>query len=291
MTSLGNRFGRFMLRIFPPDFRNRYGDDIADHFVRRSREVRAQRGLAGVARFWVRGSADLVKAAAAERTDSHVGRGPSGNRGGGPSDFGSDVRFGVRALRRTPGFTLAALATLALGIGATTAMFSVVDVALRQGLPYPDADELVMGRATFNGNVNPWVAYPDYMDYRDQARSLESLATIGGRTTLVTITGAGEAEQASYIFVTGNLFETLGVRPILGGTFSIEELPESGGGEVVISHDFWQRRFGGAPDVLGRTLVADGNPLTVMGVMPGAPASSNLMIRSSSSIRPKMPGY
>lgn len=187
---------------------------------------------------------------------------------GGATDLGSDVRFGVRALRRSPGFTVAALATLALGIGATTAMFSVVDVALRRALPYPGADELVMGRATFNGNVNPWVAFPDYMDYRAQATSLASLATIGGGSSPVTITGTGEAEQARLTFVTANLFSTLGVRPDLGTTFSIEELPQGGGGEVVLSHGFWQRRFGGAEDAVGRTLIVDGNPLLIMGVMP-----------------------
>jgi putative ABC transport system permease protein len=186
----------------------------------------------------------------------------------GASDLRLDIRFALRALGRTPGFTLAALLTLALGIGATTAMFSVLDVALRRALPFPDADELVLGRATFDGNVNPWVAFPDYMDFRDQAQSLESLATIGGGSSLVTVTGADEPEQARFTFVTRNLFETLGVGPVLGSTFSIDELPEGGGGEVVISHGFWQRWFGGSPDVLGRSLIVGGDPVTVMGVMP-----------------------
>jgi predicted permease len=252
----------------PSAFRERFGAEIVDYLATRSAEVRERRGVVGVVGFWVRGVADLVRVAIAERREARV----ESRRGGVPMrrplDLGADVRFGMRALRRSPGFTLAALATLALGIGATTAMFSVVNEALRRSLPYPGADRLVMGRATFQGNVNPWVSFPDYMDYRDQARSLSSLATIGGGSSLVTVTGTGEAEQARLTFVTRNLFATLGVRPALGTTFSIDELPETGGGEVVISHGFWQRRFGGAADVVGRTIIVDGESALVTGVMP-----------------------
>jgi len=182
------------------------------------------------------------------------------------TDLSMDVRYGIRTLLRTPGFTLVTLITLALGIGATTAMFSVLNVAMRRSLPFPEADRLVMGRATFSGNVNPWVAFPDYMDYRDQSESLASLATIVGGSGLVTITGTGEPEQARATYVTSNIFSTLGVAPHLGGTFTMEELPAAGGGDVVISYSFWQRWFGGSPDVVGRSLTVDGNTMTVVGV-------------------------
>jgi len=182
-------------------------------------------------------------------------------------DLGLDVRFAFRTLRRAPGFTLVALFTLALGIGGTTAMFSVLDRAVRRSLPFRDADQLVLGRATFSGRLNPWVAFPDYMDFRDQATSLQSLAAVSIGANLVTITGRGEPEQARLTFVTGNLFGTLGVVPALGGSFTIDELPQEGG-EVVISHGFWQHWFGGSRDVLGRTLVVSGAPLIVVGVMP-----------------------
>ncbi len=192
----------------------------------------------------------------------------TGHGGGRVTDLRLDARYGIRALRRTPGFTLVALITLALGIGATTAMFSVLDTALRRSLPFPDPDRMVLGRATFSGNVNPWVSFPDYMDYRDQSEALESLATIGGRAGLVTITGTGEPEQARITYATSNIFTTLGVPPQLGRPSILDELPEAGGGEVVISHGFWQRWFGGSPDVLGRSLSVAGNPMTVVGVMP-----------------------
>ena len=184
------------------------------------------------------------------------------------TDLRLEVRHGIRALCRTPGFTLVALSTLALGIGATTAMFSVLNAALRESLPFPEAERLVLGRATFSGRVNPWVAFPDYMDYRNQSETLESLATIGIGAGLVTITGTGEPEQARLTYATSNLFATLGVIPHLGRSFTLDELPEAGGGEVVISHGFWQRWFGGSPDVLGRSLTVGGNPLTVVGVLP-----------------------
>ena len=184
------------------------------------------------------------------------------------TDLKFDVRYGIRALARTPGFTTVALLTLALGIGATTAMFSVMNTALLRSLPFSAPERLVLGRATFNGNVNPWVSFPDYMDYRDRSQTLEALATIAGGAGLVTITGPDEPAQVRATFATNNLFSTLGVRLQLGHPSTLEELPAGGGGEIVISHGFWQRWFGGSPDAVGRILTVDGNPMTVVGVLP-----------------------
>lgn len=266
-----NRFlagmGRTILRLFPRDFRERFGEDITHHFSVRTQDLRAREGWGGVVRFWVKGTTDLFAAAMAERREERSMQ--SGQMDGGIwSDLGQDIRYAFRTLRRTPGFTIVAFLTLAISIGATTAMFTVMHAAMGQALPFPDPTELILGRATFSGNVNPWAAFPDYMDYRDQAESIESLATISGGSGLVTVTGADEPEQASITYVTRNLFETLGVSPILGSTFSIEELPQNGPGEVVISHAFWQSWFGGSPDVVGKTLSVDGSSVTVMGVMP-----------------------
>ena len=184
------------------------------------------------------------------------------------TDLELDLRFALRVLRRTPGFTVVAFLTLALGIGAATAMFSILNVAMGRELPYGEPDRLVLGRGTYNGNVNPLATLPDYEDYRDQAASLESLAAIGGGAGLTTLTGADEPEQALITDVTPSLFETLGVPPALGRTFTIEECAEDGSGQVVISHSFWHRRFGGSPDALGQVLIIDGSPHVVMGVMP-----------------------
>jgi len=188
--------------------------------------------------------------------------------GSGVSDLRLDIRYGIRALYRTPGFTLVALITLALGIGATTAMFSVLNTAMGRSLPFPEAERLVLGRTTFSGNVNPYTSFPDYMDYRDQSETLESLATIGGGAGLVTITGKGEAEQARIVDATSNLFTTLGVVFPLGRPSTLDEQPGGGGGEVVISYSFWQHWFGGSPDAIGRSLSVEGDVLTVVGVLP-----------------------
>jgi len=264
-----SRLGRSLLRILPQEFREQFGDDIADHFSTRTKEIHEKQGWTGVIRFWFRGIPDVLAVAAAERQEEKTMR-KEITGGSVFSDLGQDIRFALRALRRTPGFTAVALLTLALGIGATTAMFSVTNAAMGRALPYPEPDRLVMGRATFGGVVNPWVAFPDYEDYRDQAESLESLATHNGSASLVTVTGADEPQQARMTFATPNLFGTLGVPPVLGSTFSIDELPPEGPGEVVISHGFWQRWYGGDPDVLGKNLIVDGSPVTVMGVLPAS---------------------
>ena len=185
-------------------------------------------------------------------------------------DPGSDIRFALRSLRRTPGFTVTVLLTLTLGIGATTAMFSVMNAALVRSLPFPEPERLVLGRATFNGNVNNWgTSYLDYVDFRDRISTLESLAVTGIGAGLATITGEGHPVQAGMTAVSANLFATLGISPRWGRSFSREVLPEWGqGGEVVISHAFWQSWFSGAPDAVGRTLIVEGNPMTVVGIMP-----------------------
>ena len=267
MKGLLARIGRLCFRVFPSDFRDRFDDEMMGFLRIGAEEARAQGGFPGLIRFWIRALTDLVQAAAAERLEERKMQINTGGAGG-MGDLSLDARYAIRALLRTPGFTAVALLTLALGIGATTAMFSVANAALGRALPYRDPGSLVMARATFSGNVNPWASFPDYMDYRDRAETLESLATIGGGSFPVTISGGDEPVQARLTFVTANLFETLGTPPVLGRTFTIEELPGEGAGQIVISHGFWQRWFAGDPGVLGKTLILDGSPTTVMGVMP-----------------------
>lgn len=178
-----------------------------------------------------------------------------------------DVVFALRTMAGRPGFTALIVLTLALGIGATTAMFGTVNAALISSLPYEEPSRLVMGRATFSGNVNPWVSGYDYFDYRDRNESLESLGAFlpGGR---VTIQGGEAPERASAAFATWDLFTTLGVKPTAGRLFTEDEGVEGGPPVVLISYGYWQRRFGGEASAVSSTLLVNGSPFTVVGVLP-----------------------
>lgn len=195
-----------------------------------------------------------------------------GGRAGGPrllDHLAQDVRFSFRCLKKQPGFVLAAVLTLGLGIGANVAMFSIANLAFIQSLPYPDADRLVLGRTRWpSGGIGWTVSAPDYYDVRDQAGSFESLAAITPFSRDVTVSGRGEPERLARAWLSPGFFRTLGVAPLLGREFLPEE-GEPGAEEVVIvSHALWQRRFGGDRGAVGSTLVIDGAPRTVVGVMP-----------------------
>ncbi len=182
--------------------------------------------------------------------------------------FWQDVRYSLRSLAKSPGFSSVVIMTLAVGIGATVAMYSVLDAALGRNLPFREPERLAVGRATFNGNVNPFASFPDYLDYRDQNASFESLAALIGFTLPVTITGVEEPERLTGILVTGNLFPTLGASAHLGRTFSPEEAAPGGSPSLVLSYGYWQRAFGGSPDVLDRIVNVNGTPMPIVGVMP-----------------------
>jgi len=170
----------------------------------------------------------------------------------------------LESLRRTPGFTLAALVTLALGIGANLAMFSTAYSALLEPLPFVEPDRLVMGLTGGGG----YVSGPDYFDYRDRSDAFQNLGAIMSFAMEHTITGGEEPERVSGTAVSVNLFATLGVTTQLGRGFSDAE-GEAGAPDVaLVSHGYWQRRFGGSADAVGATLMIDGTPFLVVGVMP-----------------------
>jgi len=185
------------------------------------------------------------------------------------SDLLQDVRYALRGLRARPGFTLAVVVTLALGIGATTALFSVVHGTLLTPLPFPDAERLIRIWASNPTRGVPFfsVSGPDYLDWNANARTFARLAAYDRQRDVALRTRAEPVEvMASRI--TAALFPTLGAAPILGRTFGAED-------DVVLSHGLWQREFGGDPAVLGRVVDIDGVPHTVVGVMPRAFAIPN----------------
>ncbi len=170
-------------------------------------------------------------------------------------------------MRKRPGFTAVVIFTLAIGIGATTAMFGTINAVLLSSLPFDESEKLVMGRATFGGQINPWVSGYDYYDYRDQNDSFESLAAFmyGGQ---VSILGGDEPELVDSAYCTWDLFQTLRIQPAAGRFFIAEEGVEDGPKVVIVSHAYWQQRFGGESDTVSSALLLDGTPHTVVGVLP-----------------------
>ncbi len=183
-----------------------------------------------------------------------------------------DVRYAVRMLARTPGFTVVAVLILALGIGANTSIFSVVSAVLLKPLPFAEADRLVLlweqsTSVSFNGHST--VAPATYVDWKERSRSFEDMALYNGLQEY-NLTGGGEPEHIGAISATANLFSILRLTPILGRTFSADDEGASAAPVVVLSRTLWVRRFGADPGIIGRDIVLDGVKHTVIGVVPPA---------------------
>ena len=177
----------------------------------------------------------------------------------------SDLRYAIRMLMKTPGFTAVAIFTLAVGIGANTAIFSVVNGVLLRPLPYPDPDDVVLVYSANERTRRGTSSYPNYRDWRERNQSFEDLATF--TSSSFTWTGAGEPERLTAARVSASFFSLLRVKPLYGRTFSAEEDTPEGPKTVVLSHRLWARRFASDPAMLERTLTLDGNPFQVIGVL------------------------
>src|SRR5882757_7647935 len=177
-----------------------------------------------------------------------------------------DLRYAIRLLAKSPGFTAIAVLTLALGIGANTAIFTVVNAVLLRPLGFRDPSSLVL---VAEKSAYPTVStsYQNYVDWRDQSHSFESMEATRGTT--ITLTGSGEPERLNARMATAPLFSLLGVNAILGRTFLAEEDRAGGAPVVILSYGLWQRHFGAARDILGKSITLDSQPYTVVGVLPG----------------------
>jgi hypothetical protein len=182
-----------------------------------------------------------------------------------------DLRQSVRALKREPGFAALAILTVALGIGANTAIFSIVNGTLLRPLPFAQPDRLVSIRGILPAIAQTYptlpVSAPQFLEFREHATSFGRLSAIHAGST--ALTGAGEPEQLDAVRVSANLFETLGVRPRLGRSFLPQEDQQAGHRVAVITDSLWRRRFHADPSVIGRTIRLDQEPYTVIGVLPG----------------------
>lgn len=177
-----------------------------------------------------------------------------------------DLRYAIRSLRRAPGFTVVAVVTLALGIGANSTLFSIINAVLLRPLPYPDSKRIVSISRVQGGADQGQVLHPEFLAWDGKVRSFEQLAAY--TPSGATFTGAGEPEELHGAQVSADFFRVFRMRPALGRLFTPAENAPGGPPAVLLSHGLWTRRFGSVPGVVGRTVTLSGKPATVIGVMP-----------------------
>jgi len=188
-----------------------------------------------------------------------------------------DIRYGVRMLRKAPGFTLVVVLTLALGIGANTALFSVVNGVLLHPLPYPDPEQLVRLHESKPSFETGSISYPNFRDWQKENQTFSAMAI--SRDNSFALTGSGEAEQLSAELTSSDFFSLLGVKPVIGRVFAPGEDEIGAAPVAIISASLWERKFSTSPGILGKGITLDGKDYTVVGVVP---SNFNLLLRSSS---------
>jgi putative ABC transport system permease protein len=265
----GERAYGLLLLLYPPSFRRRYGRAMLEFYRDRVREER--RAGRPVAPLWMRAVGDALLTIPGEHLAallSHLralGDPPPPRASEDPvfRTLPQDLRYALRGLARTPAVTAVILGTLALGIGANTAIFSVVRGVLIRPLPYRDVERIVeISHEAPYGSVSE----PEFMDYRRDAVGLDRLAAFtGGEATL---TGTDEPERIRFARVSDGFFDILGTPALLGRTLLDEDDRRGGPRVVVISEGLWRRRFGGDPAVVGSDIALSGTSVTVVGVMP-----------------------
>jgi putative ABC transport system permease protein len=178
-----------------------------------------------------------------------------------------DLRFGARMLLKQPSFTLIAVLTLALGIGANTAIFSIVNAVLLRPFPYKEPERLAILRENISGGVNSSVSYPNFADWRAQSTLCDSIVAVRANESF-NFTGAGEPERLQGRLVSAEFFSTLGIKPLVGRDFLPEEDRPGATPAVILSYEFWRRRFGDDPSVIGKQITLNNQSYTVVGVAP-----------------------
>jgi predicted permease len=216
------------------------------------------------------GLSEEVARAAARRTFGNVTRAQERYYESGRwlwwDHFWQDVRYGLRMLGRSPGFTTVAVLTLALGIGANTAIFSIVNGVLLNPLPYPQPDQLVMVYdKPASSHEEIWESYPNFQDYQRDNHIFLSMAADSGDD--FNLTGAGETERLSGDRISAGFFSLLGVKPVIGRMFDAEEDQPGAQPVALIGAGFWKRKFGSSPDVIGKAITLNGTQYTIVGVI------------------------
>jgi putative ABC transport system permease protein len=241
------RIYRALLHLYPASFRNEYSAEMEAIFARRQRDAR---GPIARASLWMRAIGEVAANAAALHADI----------------LRQDVRYGMRALRRTPSFTLTAVAILAIGIGANTAAFSVTDFVLLRPLPYPEPDRLVKLWERTPGYPQVTLSPENYRDWKRLSTSFTSMSALWTIASNLSMPGA-DPERVVGAAVTWDVFQTLGVSPRMGRSFSEPDDREGAAGTVILSDSLWRSLFGAEPDVLGKTVTLDDLRYQVIGIM------------------------
>ncbi|MEJ2205983.1 MAG: ABC transporter permease [Gemmatimonadota bacterium] len=259
------RLYRLMLRLLPPEAREEFGTEMLQLFLDRCREAEE---AGGMTRLWFEAGWDVVRHGTAERLERAGGHMRDLWRGMTMGGWIQDVRFAARGLRRRPGFSSAAVVTLALGIGASVSIFSVVNGVLLTPLPYPEPESLV----TFwsvneeRGTRSRGMAHPEVADWRALSSTFEHVA--GYARARMTLTGFGLPEVVAGGRTTGDLLAVFGLNPTLGRDLTPEDDVSDGARVVVLGQGLWTERFGGDPGAVGRTVTLDGASWEVVGVAP-----------------------
>ena len=268
---ISERLYRVLLHAYPRDFREEFGDAMVEFHRDRLADARSASPLLGAARVWAHVTADLLRNAIPARIDAlrHHSR-KLDKEDLMLSSFIQDIRYALRGIRRSPGFSFTVLATLALGIGASVATFSAVNGVLLQPLPFREPANLVRLE-----HLAPYqtVSEPEFVDYKRDVRSFAKLAAYHGAPVMISARGAAagvEPERVQAALVTDEFFSTLGAAMAFGRPFTAEEERRGGPPVIVISHGLWLRRFAGDSSVIGKQLDINGRR-TVVGVLaPGA---------------------
>ena len=238
---------RWLLRLYPASFRNEYGREMATVFARERRDTRTALGMAAL---WLRVIADTCVNAARIHWDI----------------LRQDLRYTLRTLRRTPVFALTAVTVVALGIGATTAAYSLADFVLIRPLPFPEADRLVRFSEERPGFPRMELAPANYRDLKQMATSFEALGAYRGLS--VNLVGAREPLRLQGAAMTADVLAALAVRPMMGRPFTAADDVDGAPATALVSYALWQQEFGGDASIVGRPVRLDGEVYTVIGVMP-----------------------
>ena len=257
-----NPYVRFLLRLFPKAVRERHGSEIVSMYDEIRGELGPRPGFLRLARFYITATADVFRRLARRRTRRTGSRHSIRNSWGG--ELMRDVAYAFRMLRRAPGFAAVAIVTIALGIGANVAIFTVVNGIILRPLPYDDPDRLVM---VFNQyptlEIRRGAQSPgDLADYREQTDAVESFGSVS--TFPQTMLLDGVPQLMSVALVTPGFFEMMGVQPILGRDIASDDDHD----RALISYGYWQSEFGGDSSIIGTTIPFDGLSKIVIGILP-----------------------